>query len=125
MIPDNQVEYPLRGMRAEDIARVAHEVNRAYCKSIGDDSQVEWEQAPQWQRDSAINGVLYRLNHPHATPADMHASWMAQKVEEGWQWGDKKDVEKKLHPCMVPYDQLPLEQRTKDYLFGAVVEALR
>lgn len=29
----------------------------------------------------------------------------------------------RTHPCMVPYDQLPQEQRVKDHLFGAAVRA--
>ena len=35
-----------------------------------------------------------------------------------------KDAERKEHPCCVPYDALPVEQKTKDYLFRAVVHAL-
>jgi hypothetical protein len=42
-----------------DIARVCHEVNRAYCTSLGDESQLPWDSAPQWQKDSAINGVRF------------------------------------------------------------------
>ena len=37
--------------------------------------------------------------------------------------GPVKDPEKKEHPCFLPYDELPLSQRIKDYLFTAVVEA--
>jgi hypothetical protein len=35
-----------------------------------------------------------------------------------------KNPDAKEHPCFVPYDELPAEQRTKDYLFQAVVRAL-
>ncbi len=44
-------------MRYERIARVAHEVNRAYCEACGDYSNVRWEEAPEWQQTSAIEGV--------------------------------------------------------------------
>jgi hypothetical protein len=44
-------------MKNEQIARVCHEVNRAYCESLGDMSQPSWEDAPQWQKDSAMLGV--------------------------------------------------------------------
>jgi hypothetical protein len=43
----------------EQIARVAHEVNRSYCEALGDTSQPEWESAPQWQRESAMAGVKF------------------------------------------------------------------
>ena len=111
-------------MNAQEIARVCHEVNRAYCESIGDHSQPKWEDAPEWQRESAIGGVLHVAAHPEAKPSDSHESWLKQKYSDGWVWGPKKDPEKKQHPCCVPYDQLPPEQKSKDFLFIAVVRAL-
>ena len=111
-------------MRIRDIARLAHEVNRAYCASIGDHSQVAWDDAPEWQRQSAISGVRFCIGNPDAPTSATHESWLRDKARDGWVWGDVKDPEKKTHPCMVSYDQLPAEQRTKDYLFQAVVRAL-
>jgi RyR domain-containing protein len=111
-------------MRALFIARVCHEANRAYCLTIGDPSQTSWDSAPDWQRQSAVNGVLHTLANPDAGPESSHKSWLNEKVEQGWIYGAVKDPEKKEHPCMVPYDQLPLEQRRKDALFQAIVRAL-
>lgn len=108
-----------------DIAKVAHEVNRAYCAAIGDNSQPVWEEAPEWQRESALAGVQAILNDPSITPAQSHIGWSDQKFADGWTYGEVKDVEAKTHPCLVTYDELPLEQRIKDYLFGAVVRSLR
>lgn len=113
------------GDGADEItARVCHEVNRAYCEAIGDLSQKPWDEAEQWQRDSAIKGVKFALANPHATPADQHESWMADKIADGWMYGEKKDADAKTHPALLPYDQLPQEQRIKDYLFRAVVRTL-
>lgn len=106
------------------IARVAHEINRAYCESLGDDSQVPWREAPQWQKDSAIEGVRMHLSNPQATPEDSHKRWLAKKEADGWVWGEVKDADAKTHPCMVPFDQLPQAQQSKDYIFRAVVHAL-
>ena len=30
------------------IAFVCHQTNRAYCKTIGDKSQSDWNQSPDW-----------------------------------------------------------------------------
>jgi hypothetical protein len=109
---------------AEEIAKVCHEVNRAYCEAIGDRSQPAWADAPQWQKDSAISGVRMHLANPDATPEQSHESWMAEKDDAGWTWGPQKDPGAKQHPCMLPYAQLPLEQRVKDFLFRGVVHAL-
>ena len=111
-------------MTAEQIARVAHEVNRAYCLALGDTSQAAWEDAPEWQRRSAINGVNFHLANPNAGPDHSHNEWLKEKAETGWKFGPVKDAEKKEHPCFVPYDELPTEQKAKDYLFRGIVHAL-
>lgn len=103
------------------IAKAAHEINRAFCAALGDETQVAWEDAPEWQRASIISGVEMHLANPDATPEQSHESWLAQKLADGWAYGEIKDVEKKQHPCCVPYDQLPPEQKAKDYLFRAAV----
>jgi hypothetical protein len=105
-------------------AKLCHEVNRAYCNSIGDNSQPSWEDAPQWQKDSAISGVKFHLEN-ETTPEQSHENWLKDKEADGWVYGPVKDPEKKEHPCMVPYHKLPVEQRTKDYLFKAIVDTCK
>lgn len=107
------------------IAKICHEANRAYCETLGDYSQPRWEDAPAWQQESAMAGVEFRLANPAATPESMHESWAQQKLADGWRFGPVKDPEKKEHPCLVPYNELPPAQQAKDHLFSAVVDALR
>lgn len=111
-------------MKQAFIAKVCHEVNKAYCESIGDMSQPSWEDAPEWQKQSAILGVEFHIENPNSKPCDSHNSWLAQKEADGWKYGVVKDPIKKEHPCFVPYEDLPKEQQIKDYLFIAVVRAL-
>lgn len=106
------------------IAKQCHEANRAYCAALGDTSQVAWEDAPGWQRESAIAGVRAHLNSD-LTPEQSHESWMAQKLADGWGWGEVKDPERKQHPCMAPYQQLPQEQRAKGFIFRAIVNTYK
>lgn len=107
------------------IARIAHEVNRAYCEAIGDHSQVSWKNAEQWQRDSAINGVTFSINNPNSTPEDQHEEWLNSKLKDGWIYGSIKNAEEKQHPCIMSYNNLPKEQKIKDALFLAVVNACK
>lgn len=111
-------------MNTQDIARVVHEANRAYCQTQGDYSQVEWDDAPDWQKASAIAGVEQIQRDPATTPEQSHESWLEMKRADGWHHGLVKNAEAKLHPCMVPYSLLPEAQQRKDALFGAVVRAL-
>jgi hypothetical protein len=105
------------------IAIVCHEVNRAYCKSLGDDSQVPWNDAPDWQRRSCIDGVSEKIKK-NLTTKQMHENWVKFKKEDGWVFGHVKDAEKKTHPCMVPYEKLPQEQQLKGTIFNAIVDAM-
>jgi len=114
-------------MNQEQVARIAHETNRAYCATIGDNSQPDWESAPDWQKQSALKGVAFHVENLHdgvePSPSASHESWLAEKAVEGWKYGPVKNPETKEHPCFLPYDQLPLEQRLKDYLFSGIVKS--
>lgn len=110
-------------MNIEQIAKTCHEVNKAFCEHLGDTSQPKWEDAPDWQKESAVNGVKYHLENPNSKPSDSHNNWMAEKKADGWIYGEVKDPEKKEHPCMVEYEELPKDQQTKDALFIAVVRS--
>jgi len=112
-------------IEVEQIARVCHEANRAYCAALGDFSQTEWNLAPTWQKDSAIKGVQFVLANPDAPASANHDSWSAQKIEDGWVYGEVKDAGAKTHPCLVPFDKLPLEQQAKDVLFRSVVTSFK
>lgn len=103
-------------------AKAAHEVNRVYCASIGDDSQLPWALAPDWQKESAVLGVLFHFENPMAGPEGSHESWTAEKLRTGWVYGAVKDAKNKTHPCLVPYNDLPEAQRLKDSLFVSVVK---
>lgn len=110
--------------KREYIAKVCHQVNKAYCESIGDFSQVNWEDASEWQKESARNGVCFHLANPQAKANASHENWQKKKEEAGWIYGPFKDVQNKLHPCMIPFNQLPEKQQTKDFIFKAIVNAL-
>ena len=116
--------YKTNNMTLEKIAKVAHEINRAYCQAIGDNSQPTWENAPEWQKSSAINGVDFHIKNPNAGPDASHNSWLKQKKEEGWKYGPVKNPDTKEPPCFVPYQELPTEQQAKDYLFRQVIHSL-
>lgn len=110
-------------MNNKHIARIAHEANRV-VQIVTNDPAVSptWDDAPEWQRESAIEGVQKALEG--ATPRELHEAWCQFKENDGWVHGEVKDPEKKTHPCLVDYDDLPEEQRVKDTVFHNVVHAL-
>ena len=111
-------------MKIVDIARLCHEANRIYCESIGDFTQKSWDESPEWQKTSAINGVNFHLNND-ADPSASHNEWLKEKRDSGWKYGKEKDVKKKEHPCIVEFNELPIEQQFKDILFKSIVEIFK
>lgn len=107
------------------IAIACHQANKAWCEQNGDFSQRDWKFAEDQQRQSAINGVEFRLNNPNAGHDAQHNSWMKEKLDQGWKFGEKKDADAKTHPCLVPFEKLPDFQKKKDALFCAIVDALK
>lgn len=108
----------------DEIAVICHEANRALCITHDDYSQVSWCEAPEWQRDSAINGVKFRLDNPQTKQSASHENWMKLKISHGWVYGETKDEVKKTHPCLLPFEQLPPQQQAKGHLFCAIVDSL-
>lgn len=104
------------------IARICHEANRV-IQDVQNDPAISphWEDAPGWQQQSAIEGVHKAIDG--ATPEQLHESWCEFKTNDGWVYGEVKDAEAKTHPCLVPYAELPPEQRLKDHVFKAIVAA--
>jgi len=108
----------------DEIAHIVHEVNRIFCEALGDYSQPRWENAMNWQVKSTKSDISAIMANPSLTPEESHKYWVRDKERDGWKYGEKKDVEKKEHPCMVEYDKLPEEQKVKGKLFTAIVKAL-
>lgn len=112
-------------MKAEDIARVCHEANRALQITQADPAvSPSWAEAPNWQTESAVEGVEKVL--AGATPEQLHQSWCEFKLNDGWVYGEVKDADATppTHPCLVEYAELPADQRLKDDLFRAIVFTL-
>jgi len=106
------------------IAEMCHWANRSWCHMNGDDSQPKWDDAPDWMKDSAIAGIKFLLNNPRATPEDQHEAWCQHKYADGWKLGATKDPDKKEHPCLVTYHELPLEQQVKDSIYQGVAKGM-
>lgn len=103
------------------IAIAAFTASGAYASHLGEDYPASWDSAPDYVRDSVINGVEFILENEAADAAASHENWMKFKLEDGWKVGDEKDGRAKTHPALVEFSKLPPEQQFKDVLFVTVV----
>ena len=49
---------------------------------------------------------------------NVHDVWAARRIADGWTYGEKRDDEKKTHPCLVAYEELPESEKEYDRKTG-------
>jgi RyR domain len=52
-----------------------------------------------------------------------HDNWARQRVADGWRFGPERNDQKKEHPCLIPYDELP--EAEKEYDRKVATETLK
>jgi hypothetical protein len=55
-----------------------------------------------------INELMERLAR------NTHDIWARQRMADGWRWGKARDDGRKLHPSLVPYEDLPESEKVYD-----------
>lgn len=107
------LDHPYR-----DLAETDRETNRAAARRIPDNLSIAGLKLrkrtgrvkPEAQRQVGmhIRGHLDRLAESE------HIGWMADRLGNGWCLAKTRDDGKKLHPCLIPFDDLPEIEKEKD-----------
>jgi ryanodine receptor 2 len=45
---------------------------------------------------------------------NVHEVWAETRVRQGWTYGEQRNDELKTHPCLIPYEELPEEEKEYD-----------
>ena len=45
---------------------------------------------------------------------NVHEVWSETRIKQGWTYGEQRNDELKTHPCLVPYEELPEEEKEYD-----------
>lgn len=45
---------------------------------------------------------------------NVHEVWAETRISQGWRFGEQRNDELKTHPCLVPYEELPEEEKKYD-----------
>lgn len=53
-------------------------------------------------------------NLAEAVAKNVHEEWSAGRMAEGWTYGEERNDALKQHPCLVPYEELPEEEKEYD-----------
>jgi len=87
---------------------------------------VKWEEREEPFRNQFIKVIERQCGDQRSnSPEELHGSWMQSYYSMGWVYGEKYDRENKIHPDLVPYNQLGQLERDKDAVFIALCEIAR
>lgn len=45
---------------------------------------------------------------------NVHEVWAKGRIDQGWTYAPVRDDDRKTHPCLVPYEELPEEEKEYD-----------
>ena len=45
---------------------------------------------------------------------NVHEVWAQNRISQGWKYGSRRDDALKTHPCLVPYEELPEQEKQYD-----------
>jgi hypothetical protein len=81
-----------------------------------------WEDRDDMFKKQMVDVVRkYIESDKLASPEEAHDSWMKAYLNMGWKYGEGRDTEKKTHPDLVPFYELPKDERDKDAIFLSLV----
>jgi hypothetical protein len=131
----------LSGQVLEDLAEAAHEIYREGLISRGEQTQagsLAYSDLPEdlkEQNRQNVRDIPLKLDNagyamiparsnepPFDFPGEAlerlaeieHERWMQAKLADGWHHGLKTDKDKKLNKCLLPWNELPEEEKEKD-----------
>lgn len=106
------------------IASVGHSVQCGIDYAFGLPELHQWGlmgEAYKTQMKASVRAVLIH----DKSPKSLHDGWVRRLAQEGWVRGEVKDAEKKTHPLLVAFDELPIEWKLRLRQFRAAVIPFR
>jgi hypothetical protein len=102
-------------------AAICYEANRMLSQQLGEELPPPWAEAGDYMQSSMVDGVKAIHDGIVKSPEESHATWMKRRIDDGWIYGEKKDDFLKVNPYLVPFSQLPEEQKIKSRMFFNIV----
>ena len=72
----------------------------------------KYEPKPLYTEDVKLPQDLLELTETLAR--NVHEVWAETRISQGWKYGEQRNDELKTHPCLVPYEELPEEEKKYD-----------
>ncbi len=112
----------------EELARVGYEVIRTFKFMSEGRKTLAWEMLNEAQKQASIRMVEYiKKAHDQKLSVfgvSLHSNWAWELKQEGWEHGEEYDAEKKTHPELLRYFDLPEAMKAKYSLFLTTVNGM-
>lgn len=105
------------------VARMIHCVplKEKYKEVKGEREMNTYNPNPIDTSDVVLTPELLALTEKLAE--NTHDVWAKGRIEQGWKYGKTRDDDKKLHPCLIPYSELP--ESEKEYDRNTALETIK
>lgn len=115
-------------MNQYKIAEILHNAVSAIPRIDGS-VMVPWDALNGILKDKAADTVALLMEKSimfaHGMSDEyLHDIWHANMIEMGWAYGPTYSLEHKLHPSMVPFNELPDDEKIKDAIWAGIIYAL-
>lgn len=92
------------------------------CTEFGEEPTYKefFTELPKEYLDGLISAVEHAMKN-NLTAEENHQNWIDDKIKNGWKFGEVKDAEKKTHPSLVPFAELPESEKKKATEFLRIV----
>ncbi|TLP68231.1 hypothetical protein FEA48_30730 [Pseudomonas nitroreducens] len=106
------------------IGSVVHAALNSMMSVLGGIELLQWDDADDSYRERVLDTVQTYLESPDTTPDQLYELWLQAQFANGWVLGDVYDAAVKTNPHLVPYAEVPVEQRAKDAVVQRLVAVL-
>ena len=55
-----------------------------------------------------LNGLVEQI------AKNVHEVWAQSRMDQGWTYGEERSDVLKQHPCLIPYEELPEQEKSYD-----------
>jgi len=87
---------------------------------------IEWSEREGDFKSQFLNVIERQCGEQRSkSPEELHGSWMQAYFSMGWVYGEEYSKENKIHPDLVPYNDLGQLEQDKDAVFVALCEIAR
>lgn len=85
-----------------------------------------WEERDEKFRKNMIKAVAKQCSNSRLTsPKKLHDAWVVAYKKMGWKYGRERNIIKKTHPDIVPFNKLGRKEQEKDWVFFMLCEITR